>query len=271
MTSTFISSLTNTPNHWLVLASAITKERLASAAAVIGEELRRVVELAQRLSACAGPCDYTLSQAGAVAADGCYTRSAPAVFTRKGSAVALYRRATAEGRLLVLEFTTLADYLFKLRATCTSFTAAGLGARAMLFLAAAVSDFYVPHAKMAQHKIQSGGKKARAGLTLALDATPKMLRLARRRWAPGAFCVSFKLETDVAILLQKARGAIAKYGVHLVVANELHSRYREVHLVNAGIEAVDKILCGAGEIEDPLVAAVAKRHRDFVEGKWETA
>ena len=46
------------------------------------------------LSACAGPCDYTLSQAGAVAADGCYTRSAPAVFTRKGSAVALYRRAT---------------------------------------------------------------------------------------------------------------------------------------------------------------------------------
>jgi hypothetical protein len=39
-------------------------------------------------------CDYTLSQAGAGAADGCYTRSAPSHFTRKDSAIALYRRAS---------------------------------------------------------------------------------------------------------------------------------------------------------------------------------
>ena len=42
-------------------------------------------------------CDYTLSQSGAAAADGCYTRSAPSLFTRKGSAVALYRRAGVPG------------------------------------------------------------------------------------------------------------------------------------------------------------------------------
>ena len=39
-------------------------------------------------------CDYTLSQAGAAAADGCYTRSAPSFFTREGSIIALYRRAS---------------------------------------------------------------------------------------------------------------------------------------------------------------------------------
>ena len=33
----------------------------------------------------------------------------------------------------------------------------------------------------------------------------------------------------------KARGAITKYGVHLVVANELHSRYKEVRLVAAAV------------------------------------
>ena len=32
-----------------------------------------------------------------------------------------------------------------------------------------------------------------------------------REWAPEHFAVSFKLETDDAILLKKARGAITKY------------------------------------------------------------
>ena len=40
-------------------------------------------------------------------------------------------------------------------------------------------------------------------------------------WAPRAFVVSFKLETDANILVKKAAGAIANYGVHLVVANLL--------------------------------------------------
>jgi phosphopantothenate-cysteine ligase len=47
----------------------------------------------------------------------------------------------------------------------------------------------------------------------------------RHDWAPQAFLVSFKLETDPSILLDKARGAIRAYGVNAVVANELHSRY----------------------------------------------
>jgi hypothetical protein len=69
---------------------------------------------------------------------------------------------------------------------------------------------------MADHKIQSS-----AGLTMELSQVPKVLGALTSNWAPGAFVVSFKLETDSSILLSKASGAIYKYGVHMVVANLL--------------------------------------------------
>ena len=95
-----------------------------------------------------------------------------------------------------------------------------LGAKAMFYLAAAVSDFYVPWPGLPEHKIQS-----RAGaLVLEMANVPKCLGLLRSQWAPRAFFVSFKLETDEEILLQKAKGALAKYGVHCVVANMLETR-----------------------------------------------
>lgn len=53
---------------------------------------------------------------------------------------------------------------------------------------------------------------------------PKVLGTLRKEWCPEAFAVSFKLETDEGLLLQKAQGAIDRYGVHSVVANLLHDR-----------------------------------------------
>ncbi len=50
-----------------------------------------------------------------------------------------------------------------------------------------------------EHKIQS----ADGPLELALSKVPKMLGVLRHGWAPGAFVVSFKLETDERILLKK--------------------------------------------------------------------
>lgn len=50
------------------------------------------------------------------------------------------------------------------------------------------------------------------GLDLHLPQTPKLLSLCRTEWAPKAFCVSFKLETDLSILIKKAKGAIQNYG-----------------------------------------------------------
>jgi phosphopantothenate-cysteine ligase len=53
---------------------------------------------------------------------------------------------------------------------------------------------------METHKIQSDI----GSLDIHLDGVPKMLG-ALRDWAPEHFAVSFKLETDEAILLKKAR------------------------------------------------------------------
>ena len=50
------------------------------------------------------------------------------------------------GRLLLLPFTTVVDYLFLLRACCMALSPFGL--RALVYLAAAVSDFYVPEVQM---------------------------------------------------------------------------------------------------------------------------
>jgi phosphopantothenate-cysteine ligase len=97
----------------------------------------------------------------------------------------------------------------------------------MFYLAAAVSDFYVPWNSMVEHKIQS-----RSGpLAMELAQVPKMLTLLRQLWAPLAFCVSFKLETDTEILIKKAQQALKRYRMHAVVANELQTRKQKVIVV----------------------------------------
>ncbi|XP_023582913.1 phosphopantothenate--cysteine ligase 1 isoform X3 [Trichechus manatus latirostris] len=74
-----------------------------------------------------------------------------------GFAAALrsYQEAAVAGTFLAVEFTTLADYLHLLQAAALALSP--LGSSAMFYLAAAVSDFYVPVSEMPEHKIQSSG------------------------------------------------------------------------------------------------------------------
>lgn len=81
-----------------------------------------------------------------------------------------------------------------------------LQSHVMLYSSAAVSDFYVPQHQMNTHKIQS----SEGTPILSLTNTPKMLLLATHEWLPNAYNVSFKLETDTSILLEKATSAIRK-------------------------------------------------------------
>lgn len=81
---------------------------------------------------------------------------------------------------------------------------------------------------METHKIQSGS----GNLTLELQQVPKLLGSVTALWAPHAFVVSFKLETDAAMLRGKAEAALQKYRVHLVVANLLQTRKDVVYLVS---------------------------------------
>ncbi|KAF4504214.1 hypothetical protein G6O67_008392 [Ophiocordyceps sinensis] len=231
-----------------------------------------------------------------------------------------YRRANEAGLLLMLPFVTIGDYLHELRAV--SRLMGPLGARGLLYLAAAVSDFFVPPERMAEHKIQSTdvvaqlerqqqqrphdgassgeepeskkrktraeededrdeehgtGSKTRNGqhqqqlpqerrnppgisanddqdeqdevfdnfdasprvprskrLVIDLDPVPKFLKNLVDGWAPQGMIVSYKLETDPAILVHKARASLDRYQHHLVIGNLLATRKWEVVFVSPG-------------------------------------
>ena len=133
----------------------------------------------------------------------------------------------------------------------------GSSVRNLLYLAAAVSDFYIPNGDLPVHKIQSSegapsiqvtwhGKtkpmRSRSPhsflflmyflssciFSFQLQCVPKMLVPLAQQWKGESALVSFKLETDSKILVAKARKALDKYGHKLVIGNLLDTRKREV-------------------------------------------
>jgi phosphopantothenate-cysteine ligase len=171
-------------------------------------------------------------------------------------------QATTSDALLQIPYTTVQSYLHLLYHI--SLLLSPLGPSALIYLAAAVSDFYIPRSEMAEHKIQSSG----GGLDLKLDPVPKFLRPLAETWAPDAFVVSFKLETDDALLVPKAREALAKYGHQMVVANMLHTRKRTITLVTPEEEEEivmgEKELKSGHEIEEKFVPAIVQAHAGWI-------
>jgi phosphopantothenate---cysteine ligase (ATP) len=161
-----------------------------------------------------------------------------------------YQAAKRERLLLLLPFVTITDYLFELRGIAELMRP--LGPRGLLYLAAAVSDFYIPPERMAEHKIQSTDMAERTEeetfdnfdstprvprskrLVVDLDPVPKFLKSLKDGWSPAAFVVSFKLETDPALLVRKAKAALERYQHQLVIGNLLATRKWEVVFVAPG-------------------------------------
>lgn len=217
--------------------------------------------------------------------------------------LARYRKAKAENALLLLPFTTVNDYLWLLRELALSMRP--LGANGLFYLAAAVSDFFVPADRMVEHKIQSSedftnagphenGERAPAAhlegkrLIIDLDPVPKFLKLLVDGWAPQSMIISFKLETDPSLLADKARYALNKYSHHLVIGNLLKTRKWEVLFVPAGADERwirvpanrrTRSVTGHGadtienapssepavEIESLIVPQVARMHGELIE------
>ncbi|PWN50269.1 DFP-domain-containing protein [Violaceomyces palustris] len=136
-----------------------------------------------------------------------------------------YHDARASGYLHKVSFVTVNEYLFLLREM--SRVMQPLGRKGMYYLAAAVSDFFVPSTKVPEHKIQSG----KGSLVIEMDQVPKVLKPMVQKWAPEGFIVSFKLETDPNLLIPKARAALERYGHQLVIGNDLQRRKFEVVFV----------------------------------------
>ncbi|KAF4627279.1 hypothetical protein G7Y89_g10876 [Cudoniella acicularis] len=172
-----------------------------------------------------------------------------------------YNSAKQKNLLLTLPFTTITDYLFVLRAIAQLMRP--LGPNALLYLAAAVSDFFVPPERMVEHKIQSTNAADTKNdstpapienaeeetfdnfdsspavprskrLIVDLDPVPKFLKNLVDGWAPEGMIVSFKLETDPEILVHKAQYSLDRYQHHLVIGNLLSTRKWEVVFVAPG-------------------------------------
>ena len=190
-----------------------------------------------------------------------------------------YKHIKQQGMLITINFQTVDDYLHKLQ-LCSEAINMG-GSLGLVYLAAAVSDFYIPQEKRALHKIQSrdygiksqasssiessssGDENGNTGdnnnientmqiqedntLTLKLYPVPKVIPTLRKEWCPNAFAVSFKLETDSTILQQKAVLAMKRNNVHMIVGNELSTRYEKVFILSHKIDGFDNDAFGRGE------------------------
>ena len=84
----------------------------------------------------------------------------------------------------------------------------------------------------------------------------------------GAKTVSFKLETDPSLLLEKAKKALETYGHAMVIANLLNERKRTVQIVQGkddkatvvDISLSPEDLKSGLEIEEKIVDFVVKHH-----------
>lgn len=162
-----------------------------------------------------------------------------------------YDHARRTNKLLLIPFVTVNDYLWALREM--AYIMRPLKSSALFYLAAAVSDFFIPQDRMVEHKIQStedfnqqrnGDKKtdeednmpaARIEgkrLVIGLEPVPKFLKSLVDRWLPDGMIVSFKLETDPSLLVTKAEYALKRYSHHLVIGNLLATRKWEVVFVS---------------------------------------
>ncbi|XP_041835777.1 phosphopantothenate--cysteine ligase [Melanotaenia boesemani] len=168
-----------------------------------------------------------------------------------------------DGKLLLpIEFNTLSEYLHLLKAAAQALDT--IGSNAMFYLAAAVSDFYIPASEMPEHKIQSSD----GPLQLSMKMVPKILSPLVKEWAPQAFVTSFKLETDAAILLDKARLALDTYRHQAVVANVLDSRRGYVVVVTPKTQAelilTEEDVNNEVEIEERIVSNLTSAHSTFI-------
>ncbi|OJT07549.1 Phosphopantothenate--cysteine ligase CAB2 [Trametes pubescens] len=192
--------------------------------------------------------------------------------------LAAYKDAQNAGTLLTLTFVTVNDYLWLLRAVSQELSQ--LGRSCLYYLAAAVSDFFLPRQRMSEHKIQSG----KGSLHIEMDQVPKILKPLVAEWTREGYIVSFKLETDEALLVPKARQALARYGHQVVIGNDLHRRKFEVVFVSPKASApradqgesvpgehyeeswlrIDLEQHPQKEIEEDIVSELVKRHQAWI-------
>jgi phosphopantothenate-cysteine ligase len=116
-----------------------------------------------------------------------------------------------------------------------------------------------------EHKIQSSG----GGLSLVLDQVPKIIKPLVKEWAPLAFTVSFKLETDSTLLVSKSKAALDRYGHQIVVGNMLTTRKHVVWFITKDLEQEIRLsqeeINSHVEIETHIVGRLVEMHQEWIQ------
>jgi len=199
--------------------------------------------------------------------DNCFESNSSKVKPAVESALTELRACSQ--RLLEVRFVTVCEYMYLVQKIARSVVRAELGKRSLFYLAAAVSDYYVPHPDMPEHKMSSDG----ASLTLSLVQVPKLLAILKRDLCPNSVIIGFKLETNNGELLARARRSLQRYGHDAVVANELVSRYDSATFITPtsnekeGSERVLRRINASDEIEQAVVGAVIDFHSTKLAGE----
>jgi len=184
-----------------------------------------------------------------------------------------YKYYKEKNLLLTLSFTTVDDYLWCLKELSTIMKP--IGKSGVIYLAAAVSDFYIPKNKMVKHKIQSNKDYYNNNnndesavniqddnkLIINLEPVPKMLKLLVDKWTNNElFVISFKLETDQDLLLSKCKQSLSKYNHNVVIGNLLSTRKTNVIIItkNGGEEINKK---DGIEIEELIINYIISLHK----------
>ncbi|EMG50455.1 CAB2 Phosphopantothenate--cysteine ligase CAB2 [Candida maltosa Xu316] len=178
-----------------------------------------------------------------------------------------YNDAKESNSLILIPFTTVNQYLYTLKTVSECLHV--MSSKALFYLAAAVSDFFIPQSRMPTHKIQSSATKD-GELVIRLAQVPKFLSRLVENWAQGAMIISFKLETDNNILIKKATSALDRYHHQLVIGNLLQTRKKEVVFVkpngdNDWIKLNEDEIKGNVEIESKMIPAVIKVHDEWIQ------
>lgn len=133
-------------------------------------------------------------------------------------------------RLLFLDYKYIEEYIERLYFLVNSLSS--FNSNLIIFLSAAISDYYIPSHSLSEHKIQSKSIEGQSitSLSIKLEAVKKEIYLIKESLCPSCLLVSFKLETDKELLESKSINAIVNTKSDIVVGNILEKRYDEVIL-----------------------------------------
>ena len=164
--------------------------------------------------------------------------------------------------LLLIPFQTVTDYFNGLKQLCCLLKP--YGRSTLIYTSAAVSDYYIPNEQLTEHKIPSNQNE----LIIQLKPVPKLLGCIKSDYAPDAFVVSFKLETDEKILKDKCLQSANKYNQNIIIGNILKTRRNQVQIFEriqnqwTTIQQLQETN-EQNEIEFQIVDFLCNKHRDY--------